>query len=466
MAQFNLMDMLGGGVQRREAPTQDSSLGQLLGFLSQSQQQAPQMQQQGSGPVDTSLIHLLMQEHEKQKLVDRHQEAVDYMKNLVGTPGSDRVPTPMLGAQDATPGTGMLGGKMTPKEFYLNAASSPDENTSLAALREFGNLNTTHGGRGGRSLHTGGVEGSPDQSQLGYINEDDKWVPVSPPRKDTAGLPTGWYRNPDNTLSQYTDPTGTNILDVKKNISQEVKASPAYRAEDSYQLDERRVRDAESENSYKKVLEMPEAQKNAWIGNKASVDRINEALRQATDHPEHFGLQNLLGDKVNQYIDKEGQEARSKVAEIGSTKRHDVSGAAVTASESPVLRPFIPEVSDRPSAIIQKLNSMREKIVGVNSEIEKTYTNGFRRQPWAQQPEDTTSGDVKVSSGSLPLNPSYGQEHTAPDGSKLKYRGKVDGNPIWSPPYQGELKQDSPPSPSAGDIRINPTTGKKQRWVP
>jgi hypothetical protein len=134
MAQFNLLDMLGGGVQRREAPTQDSSLGQLLGFLSQGQTQAPQMQQQGGGPVDTSLIHLLMQEHDRQKEQDYADEGAQLRQKLMGSPGEDRVPTPLLGAHDAVKGSGYLGGELSPKDVMAGLLGSKDKTTSAAGL--------------------------------------------------------------------------------------------------------------------------------------------------------------------------------------------------------------------------------------------------------------------------------------------------------------------------------------------
>jgi hypothetical protein len=290
-----------------------------------------------------------------------------------------------------------------------------------------------------------------------------------------SGLPNGFYRDPNipNVLQQYITPTGQTVLDVKKQNQVDVKASPGFRAEDSFQLDQRKVADTESENNWRKTLEMPEKPKDAYLGNAATIKEIDKAIKEATDHPEHFGLQNILGDKASQYMDEGGVNSRAIVAGIGSVKVHEITGANATAKETPRFQPWVPEINDRPTAIVDKLKQLKAVAESKNDEIIKAYTSGYRRQPWAQPDGETP--DVKVSSGSLPTNPRYGQKFTAPDGTELMYRGVVGGQPIWTPPGQGELKIDTPSpaeikpesaAPKEGDYRINPATGKRQRWVP
>ncbi len=88
-------------------------------------------------------------------------------------------------------------------------------------------------------------------------------------------------------------------------------------------------------------------------------------------------------ESVRQFTDKQGIGVRAKVANIGSLKLHDRSGANVTASEQPRLRPFIPTPSDSAEAAVAKLTEMKriaEEELGLYAD---TYSadNGYRPSP-------------------------------------------------------------------------------------
>lgn len=108
--------------------------------------------------------------------------------------------------------------------------------------------------------------------------------------------------------------------------------------------------------------------------NRSALQAIDDAIKDVESNPNAFGLKRgipLIGDAVNQRVDPGGVGVRAKVANIGSQKMHDRSGAAVTAKEFPRLAPFIPQIGDTPQAIASKLREMRKIVEQETSELEK-----------------------------------------------------------------------------------------------
>jgi len=95
------------------------------------------------------------------------------------------------------------------------------------------------------------------------------------------------------------------------------------------------------------------------IENRNQMNVIDEAIRRIQTNPKALGAKNLLPDIIMQRADPEGVATRAAVADIGSLKIHERSGAAVTASESPRLMPFVPSVKDTPQAALDKLKRLR-----------------------------------------------------------------------------------------------------------
>jgi hypothetical protein len=67
------------------------------------------------------------------------------------------------------------------------------------------------------------------------------------------------------------------------------------------------------------------------------------------------GVKGILPDFVLQRTDPEGVMTRAAIADLGSMVIHDRSGAAVTASEFPRLKPFIPTFTDDQPTVVKKL---------------------------------------------------------------------------------------------------------------
>jgi hypothetical protein len=86
------------------------------------------------------------------------------------------------------------------------------------------------------------------------------------------------------------------------------------------------------------------------------------------------------GDIQNRWGDPAGVRLRALIADIGSMKIHDRSGAAVTASEYPRLRPFIPSIGDKPDVIRDKLANFKAEYTAILQDTASYYgpENGFK----------------------------------------------------------------------------------------
>lgn len=96
-----------------------------------------------------------------------------------------------------------------------------------------------------------------------------------------------------------------------------------------------------------------------------TVSALNLALGgkvgEAQGDKEATGIKGYLPEGILQRIDPEGVDTRAAIANLGSMVIHDRSGAAVTASEYPRLKPFIPKETDRGDVLQKKLRRFAEE---------------------------------------------------------------------------------------------------------
>jgi hypothetical protein len=123
--------------------------------------------------------------------------------------------------------------------------------------------------------------------------------------------------------------------------------------------------------------------------NLTAIKKIDSAL-SALDEPQAKGSVGGVGGTVGawmpggseflNWVDKDGAKVRALIADIGSLKIHDRSGAAVTAAETPRLKPFVPSVGDSPDVIRTKLNNFRVEYEGMLRDSLEFYSeqNGFK----------------------------------------------------------------------------------------
>ena len=161
---------------------------------------------------------------------------------------------------------------------------------------------------------------------------------------------------------------------------------------------------------------IPNAAVSSLTGNFGTLSRIDESLKETEKVPH---ATNYLKGVVNEYapnvinrIDPDGAAARAALGDLGSTIIHDRSGAAVTASEYPRLRPFIPTAYDDAETVKMKLKRFRQIV----AEETRLYADNFneemgykRPKSWdkylngdAPQEQETAPSDAGASSGISP----------------------------------------------------------------
>lgn len=119
----------------------------------------------------------------------------------------------------------------------------------------------------------------------------------------------------------------------------------------------------------KPLKNLPAAQSKSWIENSTALRNIDRAFKEVADNPKAFGASKVLPEWANSRMDPKGVAARAVVADIGSLKVHDRSGAAVTAAETPRLMPFIPRIHDDPATIVKKLENFKAHYEAIQQEI-------------------------------------------------------------------------------------------------
>lgn len=106
--------------------------------------------------------------------------------------------------------------------------------------------------------------------------------------------------------------------------------------------------------------EQPASIRQSVADNRRQVSVIQSALEGLEERPESVGPQFALpgAELAGQFLDPEGVRVRADIADVGSLEIRDRSGASVTVSESPRLRPFIPSPGDTSQAAEVKLRRL------------------------------------------------------------------------------------------------------------
>lgn len=176
-----------------------------------------------------------------------------------------------------------------------------------------------------------------------FLNADGSWDAAPLPQRaepKEQGLAPGYRWNADRTAQEFipggpADPvTAKNIADAKRKADE--KAIPQAVTKGLQ----------ENVNNLKQVDRALEAIEK----NPGSIGGVGSTISSVI--PGVGGLQNRYGDPA-------GTELRAQIANIGSLMIHDRSGAAVTASETPRLIPFIPLISDSAEVAKKKLGNFK-----------------------------------------------------------------------------------------------------------
>lgn len=114
-----------------------------------------------------------------------------------------------------------------------------------------------------------------------------------------------------------------------------------------------------------KLEKLPVGMSSAIQENIKSLQQVEEALGALKSRPQSIGPgTGMLGDTFTQWNDPKGVDTRARLGTIGATRIHELSGAAVSASEAPRFQPFVPTVSDLPDTAQKKLEAFRDQLRG------------------------------------------------------------------------------------------------------
>lgn len=159
----------------------------------------------------------------------------------------------------------------------------------------------------------------------------------------------------------------------------------------------------------KPLKDIPPGVNTAIITNTQSLNQLDRALKllggQDIGDPaaggqrgdaKATGLKGYLPQAALNRADPQGVDARAEVADIGSLKIHDRSGAAVTISESPRLMPFIPQATDDAVTVQKKLRRLRSEIANEAALFSQTYSKEQGYKPSPVRPGGAPTGKPTV----------------------------------------------------------------------
>ena len=145
-----------------------------------------------------------------------------------------------------------------------------------------------------------------------------------------------------------------------------------------------------------KLKDVPPMVNTAIIANQAAGNQLDRAiaLMSGEDLPgmkgdkSATGLKGYLPNAILSRVDPQGVSARAEIADIGSLKINDRSGAAVTASETPRLMPFIPLATDDNETVLKKLRRLKLEVANETNAMKEIYSKeqGFKENPVLNKP--------------------------------------------------------------------------------
>jgi hypothetical protein len=159
----------------------------------------------------------------------------------------------------------------------------------------------------------------------------------------------------------------------------------------------------------------------AIIKNNQGVQQLSNTIKLLEQNPNAVGFKGFVPGAILNRADPEGVNARAGVADIGSLVMHDRSGAAVTASESPRLVPFIPLITDDNATALKKLRRMKTILEGEQKGLTETYS---KDQGYLPNPVVSKITAPEQNAGAMPpIYANNGKERIM----------SIDGGQTWTP---------------------------------
>lgn len=143
-----------------------------------------------------------------------------------------------------------------------------------------------------------------------------------------------------------------------------------------------------------KLKEIPPTPRASYAANIASIRQIDDAIKAVENAPEdYFGLVGGLGNTYMSRMKPGSVDVRGKVTSIGAVKRHELSGSAVTPSESAETAPMLPRPTDDKKTTLTKLRNLRNNYQMTNEAIAGSFGPEYNpiNAGYSQQPQQTKS---------------------------------------------------------------------------
>lgn len=139
--------------------------------------------------------------------------------------------------------------------------------------------------------------------------------------------------------------------------------------------------------------------------NLQAVRKIDQAMEGLGANADATGWKGYLPDKMLNNYYPEGTTTRATIADIGSLKIHDRSGASTTVSETPRLVPFIPTITDSPEVVKKKLSNLRIEYSNMLNDFDQVYSSDQGYKPHPVLSEYMKSDKAKGGSAKMPPPP-------------------------------------------------------------
>jgi hypothetical protein len=142
-----------------------------------------------------------------------------------------------------------------------------------------------------------------------------------------------------------------------------------------------------------KLKDVPPTVNTAMTQNQIVLNKLDRIDNLLVKTPDATGiLKGITPGIILNRFDKEGTALRAALTELAATKVHDLSGAAVTASEFGRLKPFLPQPTDDANTIKTKLAGMKAEIQDIMNATNSIYSEdqGYKPIPnLAPKPAET-----------------------------------------------------------------------------
>jgi hypothetical protein len=151
--------------------------------------------------------------------------------------------------------------------------------------------------------------------------------------------------------------------------------------------------------------ELGEKARGSFASDLTAYRGIDDALEAVMGRPNSAGLwTGAVPDVARQYLDLDGTKTRALIARISATEVHDMTGAAQSIAEVERLKPYIPLITDRPEAIIEKLRLMKREMRQMMRDRAAMYPNATLPDP-VRTAIDEDAPAAGRASGSVPPPP-------------------------------------------------------------